>query len=141
MENAALIGLSRQIALGRELDVIANNMANVSTNGYREGAVARIALARRRLHHEEPVALDRGERKPAVGLPERSGARARHQKLFEARLAQVQAGAIERSNVKPVIEMSRLIDVNRSYTTISTMLTRMDELRRTALSRLSDQNA
>ena len=48
---------------------------------------------------------------------------------------------IERSNVKPVIEMSRLIDVNRSYTTISTMLTRMDELRRTALSRLSDQNA
>jgi flagellar basal-body rod protein FlgF len=55
--------------------------------------------------------------------------------------AQVQAGAIERSNVKPVIEMSRLIDVNRSYTTISTMLTRMDELRRTALSRLSDQNA
>src|SRR3954463_15504516 len=35
MENAALIGLSRQIALGRELDVIANNMANVSTNGYK----------------------------------------------------------------------------------------------------------
>ena len=35
MENAVLIGLSRQIALGRELDVIANNMANVSTNGYK----------------------------------------------------------------------------------------------------------
>jgi flagellar basal-body rod protein FlgF len=31
MENALLIGLSRQVALGRELDVIANNMANVTT--------------------------------------------------------------------------------------------------------------
>ena len=35
MENALLIGLSRQMALGRELDVIANNMANVSTNGFK----------------------------------------------------------------------------------------------------------
>ena len=35
MENALLIGLSRQMALGRELDVIANNMANVTTNGFK----------------------------------------------------------------------------------------------------------
>jgi len=35
MENALLIGLSRQVALGRELDVIANNMANVTTNGFK----------------------------------------------------------------------------------------------------------
>ena len=35
MENAALIGLSRQIALGRELDVIANNIANLNTTGYK----------------------------------------------------------------------------------------------------------
>ena len=35
MENALLIGLSRQTALGRELDVIANNMANVTTNGFK----------------------------------------------------------------------------------------------------------
>ena len=35
MENALLIGLSRQAALGRELDVIANNMANVTTNGFK----------------------------------------------------------------------------------------------------------
>jgi hypothetical protein len=55
--------------------------------------------------------------------------------------AQVQSGSLERSNVKPVVEMSRLIDVNRSYTSISSMLTRMDELRRTAISRLADQNA
>src|SRR4051812_26692409 len=35
MENALLIGLSRQMALGRELDVIANNVANVTTNGFK----------------------------------------------------------------------------------------------------------
>jgi hypothetical protein len=35
MDNALLVGLSRQMALGRELDVIANNMANVTTNGFK----------------------------------------------------------------------------------------------------------
>lgn len=35
MENTLLIGLSRQMALARELDVIANNMANVNTNGFK----------------------------------------------------------------------------------------------------------
>ena len=35
MENALLIGLSRQIALGRELEVVANNMANLDTTGYK----------------------------------------------------------------------------------------------------------
>src|SRR3712207_3238424 len=35
MENALLIGLSRQTALARELDVIANNVANVTTNGFK----------------------------------------------------------------------------------------------------------
>src|SRR5690606_20667881 len=33
MENALLVGLSRQIALRRELDVIANNVANINTTG------------------------------------------------------------------------------------------------------------
>jgi flagellar basal-body rod protein FlgF len=55
--------------------------------------------------------------------------------------AQVQSGSLERSNVKPVIEMSRLIDVNRSYTAVSSMLSRMDDMRRTAISRLADANA
>ena len=35
MENASLIGLSRQVALARELDVIANNVANMTTTGYK----------------------------------------------------------------------------------------------------------
>jgi flagellar basal-body rod protein FlgF len=35
MENALLIGLSRQAALERQIDVIANNIANVNTTGYK----------------------------------------------------------------------------------------------------------
>jgi len=35
MENALLIGLSRQTALQRELDVVANNIANVNTTGFK----------------------------------------------------------------------------------------------------------
>ena len=35
MQNAQLIGLSSQMALGREIEVIANNMANVTTTGFK----------------------------------------------------------------------------------------------------------
>ena len=40
MENTLLIGLSRQTALRRELDVVANNIANLNTTGFKaDGAV------------------------------------------------------------------------------------------------------
>ena len=35
MQNALLIGLSRQMTLERQMDVVANNVANVNTNGYK----------------------------------------------------------------------------------------------------------
>jgi flagellar basal-body rod protein FlgF len=35
MENTLLIGLSRQMVLDRQLDVVANNIANVNTTGYK----------------------------------------------------------------------------------------------------------
>ena len=35
MENALLVGLSRQMVLAREIDVVANNIANVNTNGFK----------------------------------------------------------------------------------------------------------
>ncbi len=35
MENALLLGLSRQVALARELEVVANNLANLNTTGYK----------------------------------------------------------------------------------------------------------
>lgn len=35
MENAQLVALSRQVALQRQLDVVANNMANLTTTGFK----------------------------------------------------------------------------------------------------------
>ena len=39
MDNALLVGMSRQVALQRELDVIANNLANLNTNGFKGESV------------------------------------------------------------------------------------------------------
>ncbi len=46
--------------------------------------------------------------------------------------------SLERSNVRPVIEMTRLMDVNRSYAMVSSMISRLDDLRGTAIRRLAD---
>ena len=35
MHNSLLVGLSRQVTLERQMDVIANNVANVNTNGFK----------------------------------------------------------------------------------------------------------
>jgi flagellar basal-body rod protein FlgF len=35
MENALLVGLSRQMALSHELDIVANNIANIDTTAYK----------------------------------------------------------------------------------------------------------
>jgi flagellar basal-body rod protein FlgF len=40
MENALLVGLSRQMALGHELDIIANNVANIDTTGFKADKAA-----------------------------------------------------------------------------------------------------
>jgi flagellar basal-body rod protein FlgF len=244
MENALLIGLSRQVALGRELDVIANNMANVTTNGFK-------ARSSRFAEHLMPVAsaetfprpdrrlsyvidagtplditagpIERtgnpldvaikgvgffvvqtqagerytrsgafelnpqgqlvtseghvvlGDNGPIAFTPQESGfniapdgtvtssqgqrGRLRlvrfdnpqllgneGQNLFSSpappqpagNASRLESGALERSNVKPVTEMSRLIEVNRSYASVAQMVARMDELRRSAIARLAE---
>jgi flagellar basal-body rod protein FlgF len=35
MQNALLVGLSRQMAVSRELDIVANNIANIDTTGFK----------------------------------------------------------------------------------------------------------
>jgi flagellar basal-body rod protein FlgF len=35
MENALLVGLSRQMVLSHEIDIVANNIANIDTDGYK----------------------------------------------------------------------------------------------------------
>lgn len=53
----------------------------------------------------------------------------------QARLLQ---GVIERSNVQGVLEMSRLIEVTRTYTTIAQLAEQQAGLRRTAIERLAE---
>jgi flagellar basal-body rod protein FlgF len=46
MQNAVLVGLSRQVGLAREMDVVANNIANLNTTGYKaDGSVFEEYLA------------------------------------------------------------------------------------------------
>ena len=35
MDNALYVGLSNQIVLRRQLDIVANNIANADTNGFK----------------------------------------------------------------------------------------------------------
>ena len=35
MDNALYVGLSRQMVLKREMDIVANNIANADTNGFK----------------------------------------------------------------------------------------------------------
>jgi len=50
----------------------------------------------------------------------------------------VSQGFIEKSNVSAVSEMSRLIEVSRTYTQISAILQQQGDMRRTAIERLAD---
>lgn len=55
--------------------------------------------------------------------------------------AQVMQGMIEKSNVKPVLEMSRMIETMRAYTSVARSLDQMQELREEAIDTLGDTNA
>ena len=252
MDNALLVGLSRQVALQRELDVIANNLANINTNGFKGESVqfeeylsspARadsFPLADRRVSFVQdratipdfsqgPLAqtgnaLDvaisgegflvvdtpAGERYTRNGALSRSatgelvtseGYRVRGAQgpiqfdqndadimiardgsisalngnqiadrgkirlvqfadpqrltkeglsLYAAAGQQPQAttpattlvqGMVEKSNVQPVLEMGRMIEVTRAYTSLANLMTRTDELRRTAINKLADASS
>jgi flagellar basal-body rod protein FlgF len=244
MENTLLIGLSRQVALARELDVIANNMANVNTNGFKArnsvfaeylmptasaeefprpdrtlsyvidagtpidftlGALERtgnpLDIAIRgeaflvvetpqgeRFTRNGALQLDNegrlvtsdgwpvlGEGGPIQIGPDETGITfsrdgvistdqgergqlrlVRFENIQALRneganvfasdepaldageTARIEGGVIERSNVNAVLEMSRLMEVSRAYTSIANTLQRLGELQRTAIQRLGE---
>ena len=47
-------------------------------------------------------------------------------------------GALERSNVRPVVEMSRMIELTRAYTEVSSMMQQQSDLRRSAIEKLAE---
>jgi flagellar basal-body rod protein FlgF len=255
MDNALLVGLSRQVALQRELDVVANNLANINTNGFKGESVqfeeylsspARadsFQLADRRVSFVQDRAtiadfsqgpleqtgntLDvgisgegflvvdtpAGERYTRNGalsinatgeLVTSEGYRVRGdqgpiqfaqndsniviardgsisaldgsntnqvadrgklrlvrftdmQKLSKEGMSLYSApgqppqaattsttvvqGMVEKSNVQPVFEMGRMIEVTRAYTSLANLMIRTDELRHTAINKLGDTSA
>ncbi|MBS4082275.1 MAG: flagellar basal-body rod protein FlgF [Rhizobiales bacterium] len=251
MDNALLVGLSRQVALRRELDVIANNIANLNTTGFKGESVMfeqyldptarhdyfpsgdrRIAFVLDRATLQDfsqgplqrtnaplDIAIDgpgfftiqtpNGERytragnfhlnpqgqlvtnngQPVLGtggpitleptdtniaiaadgtvsatdVAGQTGERGKLRLVTFANPAQLSAqgeglwmapqsltpqaatgttravqGALEKSNVSAVREMNRMIEVTRTYTNISNMQQRTDELRRRAIERLAE---
>ena len=245
MENTVLVGLSRQIALRRELDVIANNLANIGTTGFKAESVlfeqhlsdtartdnftvpqdrsVRFVLDREtrtdlsqgafsQTGSKLDVAIDgegfftvetpQGERYTRAGgfalsstgelvtpsgyqvlgaggpivldpndteisiardgtISTREGERGRLRLVrfenpsqlikqgdnlyssespplpVEPRTTVVQ-GSIEKSNVHSVLEIGRMIEVTRAYTSLASLMSRTDDLRRSAIERLAD---
>jgi flagellar basal-body rod protein FlgF len=247
MQNAFLVGLSRQVALSRELDVVANNIANINTNGYKAdgslfeeylgtGARAdtggRVSFVRDRgVWHDMAagpvertgnpldVAIDgdaffavqtaRGERytrngafhlnatgqlvtgegDPVLGtagpitfqpndkqisiakdgtISVREGSNktstqrgtirlvafAKPQQLQkdggstfkpaagdtpqDTTAAKVEQGALEKSNVRGVVEMSRMIEITRAYTQVATLLQQQSDQSQQSIDKLAD---
>ena len=52
------------------------------------------------------------------------------------RNAMVEQGMLENSNVEPVLEMSRMIELSRNYQSTESMIRREDEMRRRGIERL-----
>jgi len=50
----------------------------------------------------------------------------------------VNQGAIEKSNVKSVMEMTRMIEITRSYTQIAQVLQNQSDMRKSAIDKLAD---
>lgn len=245
IENAQLIGLSRQIALQRQMDVVANNMANINTTGFKaedllfEEYVMPVARDQDFPRLDQPLsyvqdwatlhdlsggamvqtgseldvglngdgffAVDApgGERwtksgsfqldasgtlvdingNPVLGeggpiqfgpeetaitiasdgsVSSSAGAKGRlrivefsnPQELtregdnlwaggtpLAATNTRVMQGFVEKSNVSGVTEMAEMIRVTRAYESIASIMTRQDDMRRTAIQRLGDTNA
>ena len=59
MENTLLIGLSRQTTLERQLDVVANNIANVNTTGYKADSSLFEEYLKSGAHEDNFVGSDR----------------------------------------------------------------------------------
>lgn len=245
MENMVLVGLSRQIALRRELDVIANNLANLNTTGFKGESVLfeehlmptarfdhfqrpndrRVSFVLDRETHTNmsqgsvmptegkldvaidgdaffavetpggnrytrggsfalnsagelvthagyrvlgaggPITLDPNDTDVMIAsdgtISNREGERGKlnlvrfdstavltkqgdglYTSNVEPQPAGVTSnviqGSLEKSNVQPILEMGRMIEITRAYTTLASLMSRADELRRSAIERLAD---
>jgi flagellar basal-body rod protein FlgF len=112
-----------------------DNTVNIAQDGsvrVREGSNANVDSARGKLRlvsFEQPRRLqkDGGSRfqAPADMQPQ------------PAQRAMVTQGAVEKSNVRAVIEMTRMIEITRTYTQVAQMLQQQSEMRRDSIEKLA----
>src|SRR5256885_3148887 len=251
MENASLVGLSRQMALQRELNVVANNIANLNTTGFKAdnvvfheflmpgGRANQFAANDRQLSFVQdratwldlsqgpveqtgnpldvaisgnafmtvetprgerytrngalqinsqgqlvtseglqvigqngPIVFQPNDREISIGIDGtisvREGQNTTDSQRGKLKLAsfdrpqrlqkdgtstymappgatpqapvnvRVNQGAIEKSNVKSVMEMTRMVEVTRAYTQISGMLQQQSDMRKSAIDKLAE---
>jgi flagellar basal-body rod protein FlgF len=50
----------------------------------------------------------------------------------------MEQGALEKANVEPVVEVSRMMEISRSYQSLSSLMQRSEQMRSDAISRLAD---
>ena len=249
MQNAILVGLSRQVGLAREMDVVSNNIANMNTTGYKADSSlfeeylnsaaradqtgSRISFVRDRgVWHDMsqgalertgnpldvaidgpgflvvqtpagerytrsgsmqvspagqlvtaegypvigdggPITLQQGDRQVSIsrdgtisvreGTANVDSARGKLRLVTFTNMQQLQKdgggtfspvggatpqpapatsglvqGSLEKSNVRGVVEMSRMIEITRSYTTIANMLQQQSDQNTQAIDKLAD---
>src|SRR6478672_3072139 len=215
MENTLLVGLSRLVTLERQVDTVANNVANVNTNGFKADRPLFEEYLRSPAHEDNFQRSDRrvsfvqdrgsfkdfaagntemtknpldvsidgrglfvvqtpaGERYTRDGgfqinnqgqLVTASGNSVRGklriasfadpQKLVKEgsnlysagqgvaaqtdTTSRVRQGYIEKSNVNSVAEMSRMIEITRTYTQISALLQQQSDLHKSAIDKLAE---
>ena len=221
MENMLLVGLSRQMTLERQMDVVANNVANINTTGFKADRSLFEEYLRSPAHEDNFARADRrvsfvqdratfhdfaagpseqtknpldvaidggaflvvqtaaGERYTRDGglqiniaadgnvtVVEGTGrvdsvrgklrlvSFADAQKLVKEgsnlysagqgaaaqpdTTSRVRQGFIEKSNVNSVHEMSRMVEITRTYTQISALLQQQHDLHRTAVEKLAE---
>jgi len=116
--------LDRNITIGREGTITA-------INGIQNQVIERAKLRMVRFDSQNTLVREGG------GLYRAEGQTAQPVKETSS----VIQGSLEKSNVKPILEMSRMMEIMRAYSSISQMLTNSDNLRKTALDKLSEVTA
>src|SRR5437879_5451314 len=157
MENTLLIGLSRQMVLERQIDVVANNVANVNTTGYKSDRSLFQEYLASGAHEDNFVGSDRRVSyvQDSATFHDFSQGAAEETKnpldvaIDDGGFLVVQTPAGERytrdggrqiNNQGQLVTAAGdpMIEVTRTYTQIATLLQQQSDLQKSAIEKLAD---
>jgi flagellar basal body rod protein FlgG len=112
----------RNIAISRDGRITVNEGANTTTEGFR-GKLRVVRFA-------QPQNLQKDGHSNFLAPPDTVPQNVAN--------VNIQQSVIEKSNINSVLEMTRLIDITRTYTQIATMIQQHSELRRGSIQQLAE---